>query len=166
MECGTDRNVSILKSMKIVLLCVGTLKAGPEKDLLNQFRARLSWPFEMREVSCRKTGTSDQVKSWEGELLLQAIDPDSIVIGLDERGASLTSPEFAKILDHYRNEGIKSLTFLIGGADGFSDAVRSRCQRLISFGQMTWPHLLVRGLLVEQLYRAQQILIGHPYHRV
>lgn len=142
------------------------MKAGPERDLLDQYRTRLSWPFEMREVICRKTGTSDQVKVWEGEILLQTIDPYSIVIALDERGSSLTSPEFAKVLDQYRNEGIKTLTFLIGGADGLSDAVRSRCQRLISFGRMTWPHLLVRGLLVEQLYRAQQILNGHPYHRV
>ena len=107
-----------------------------------------------------------KIKILEGELLLQAIDPDSIVIGLDERGTSLTSPEFANVFEHYRNEGIKSLTFLIGGADGLSDAVRSRCQRLLSFGRMTWPHLLVRGLLVEQIYRAQQILSGHPYHRV
>jgi 23S rRNA (pseudouridine1915-N3)-methyltransferase len=152
--------------VKIILLCVGAIKAGPEKDLLDQYRARLGWSFEMREVICRKIGGSDQIKTREGELLLQAIDPDSLVIGLDERGTSLTSPEFAKVLEHYRNEGIKSLTFLIGGADGFSDAVRSRCQRLLSFGCMTWPHLLVRGLLVEQVYRAQQILSGHPYHRV
>lgn len=152
--------------MKFILLCVGTLKAGPEKDLLDQYRTRLSWPFDMREVICRKKGTSYQVKIWEGELLLQAIESDSIVIGLDERGTSLTSPEFAKVLENYRNEGIKSLTFIIGGADGFSDPVRNRCQRLISFGHMTWPHLLVRGMLVEQIYRAQQIRIGHPYHRV
>ena len=152
--------------MKLILLCVGTLKAGPEKDLLDQYRTRLSWPFEMREVVCRKTGAPDQVKSWEGDLLLQAIEADSVVIGLDERGKSPTSPEFAHILDTYRNEGVKSLIFIIGGADGLSDAVRSRCQRLLSFGHMTWPHLLVRGLLLEQIYRAQQILIGHPYHRV
>ncbi|MBX9805311.1 MAG: 23S rRNA (pseudouridine(1915)-N(3))-methyltransferase RlmH [Alphaproteobacteria bacterium] len=152
--------------MKIILLCLGSLKAGPEKDLFEQYLTRLSWPFEMKEVICRKSGAADQVKTWEGELLLQAIDPDSLVIGLDERGSSLTSPQFARIIDTYRNEGVKSLTFLIGGADGFSEAVRARCQRLISFGQMTWPHLLVRGMLAEQLYRAQQILIGHPYHRV
>jgi 23S rRNA (pseudouridine1915-N3)-methyltransferase len=152
--------------VKLILLCVGTIKAGPEKDLLDQYRARLSGSFDMREVICRKTGAPDQIKILEGELLLHAIDPDSIVIGLDERGTSLTSPEFANILEHYRNESIKSLTFLIGGADGLSDAVRARCQRLLSFGRMTWPHLLVRGLLVEQIYRAQQILSGHPYHRV
>jgi len=120
----------------------------------------------MREVICRKIGTSDQVKKWEGELLFQAIETDSVVIGLDERGTSLSSTEFAQILEGYRNEGIKSLTFVIGGADGLSDAVRARSQRLISFGRMTWPHLLVRGMVVEQIYRAQQILIGHPYHRV
>lgn len=151
--------------MKIILLCVGTLKAGPEKDLLEQYRARLTLPFEMREVNCRKVGTPEQVKDWEGELLLQALDSDSIVIGLDERGKSFTSPQFANVLDSYRNEGIKSVTFLIGGAGGFSVAVRNRCKHLISFGAMTWPHMLVRGLLVEQLYRAQQILLGHPYHR-
>lgn len=152
--------------MKIILLCVGTLKTGPEKDLLDQYRTRLSWPFEMREVICRKSGSSDQIKAWEGDLLLQAVESDSLVIGLDERGTPLTSLEFAQTLENYRNEGIKSLTFVIGGADGFSEPVRNRCQRLISFGRMTWPHLLVRGLLVEQIYRAQQILIGHPYHRV
>lgn len=152
--------------MKLILLCVGTLKGGPEKALLDQYRARLSWPFEMREVVCRKTGLPEQIKAWEGELLLQAIESDSVVIGLDEKGKSPTSPELAQIFETYRNEGIKSLTFIIGGADGLSDAVRARCKLLISFGHMTWPHLLVRGMLVEQIYRAQQIIIGHPYHRV
>ena len=151
--------------MKLILLCAGTLKAGPEKDLLDQYRARLSWPFEVWEVVCRKTGTANQVKLWEGELLLQAVDSGSVVVGLDERGASLTSLEFSRMLERYRQEGAKSVTFLIGGADGLSDAVRNRCQHLVSFGAMTWPHLLVRGLLVEQLYRAQQILREHPYHR-
>lgn len=151
--------------MKLTLLCVGALKAGLEQDLLEQYRTRLSWPFDMREVICRKGGLPEQIKSWEGDLLLQAIESDTVVIGLDERGTSLTSLEFAKILENYRNEGLKSLTFVIGGADGFNDPVRKRCHRLISFGRMTWPHLLVRGMLVEQLYRAQQILIGHPYHR-
>ncbi|MDF3034316.1 MAG: rRNA ((1915)-N(3))-methyltransferase RlmH, partial [Alphaproteobacteria bacterium] len=134
--------------MKLILLCVGALKAGPEKDLLDQYRARLSWSFDMREVVCRKSGTSVQLKAWEGDLLLQAIEPETVAIGLDERGTSLTSFEFAQALENYRNEGIKSLTFVIGGADGLSDLVRNRCQRFISFGRMTWPHLLVRGMLV------------------
>jgi len=141
------------------------LKASPEKDLLAQYRVRLSSPFDMREVVCRKKGAPESVKSWEGELLLQAMEPDTVAIGLDEQGASLSSLEFAHILENYRIERAKSLTFVIGGADGLSDAVQKRCQRLVSLGRMTWPHLLVRGMLVEQLYRAQQILMGHPYHR-
>jgi 23S rRNA (pseudouridine1915-N3)-methyltransferase len=151
--------------MKITLLCVGNLKASLEKDLLDQYRTRLSWPFEMKEIVCRKSGPPDQVKIWEGEILLQAIEPASTVIGLDEQGDLLTSVEFAEILNTYRNEGVRSLTFVIGGADGLSDLVRKRCQRLVALGRMTWPHLLVRGLLAEQIYRAQQILAGHPYHR-
>lgn len=151
--------------MKINLVCVGNLKSGPEKALLDQYRARLSWAFEVKEVVCRKAGSAAQIKEWEGDLLLGAIDNDSVVMGLDERGKAITSLEFAKMLDSCRNQGVKSLTFVIGGADGFSNAIRKRCQHLISFGHMTWPHLLVRGMLVEQLYRAQQILIGHPYHR-
>src|SRR4051812_30049167 len=123
--------------MKLILLCVGNLKAGLEKDLIDQYRVRLNWPFEMREVICRKSGPSDQVKIWEGELLLQAIEPESVTIGLDEHGKSLTSVEFAHLLDHYRNEGTKSLTFVIGGADGLSGFVTKRCQRLIAFGRMT-----------------------------
>ena len=151
--------------MKLILLCVGNLKTGLEKDLLDQYRTRLSWPFEIKEVVCRKSGSPDQMKLWEGELLLQAIEPTSILIGLDEQGSLLTSVEFADILSFYRNEGVKSLTFIIGGADGLSDLVRKRCHRLMALGRMTWPHLLVRCLLTEQIYRAQQILAGHPYHR-
>lgn len=151
--------------MKIILLCAGTLKTGPEKDLLDQYRARLSWPFDMREVICRKKGSSAQVRAWEGDLLLQALESGTVVIGLDERGPSLSSLEFAQTLKNYQDEGVKTLTFIIGGADGLPDAVRKRCQRLLSFGHMTWPHLLVRGMLAEQIYRAQQILAGHPYHR-
>lgn len=151
--------------MRLVLLCVGSLKAGPEKNLLDQYRVRLAWPFEVREVVCRKKGVSEQVKSWEGDLLLQAMEPDTVALGLDERGVSLSSLEFAQLLEAYRTQGVKSLAFVVGGADGLSDPVQKRCQRLISFGRMTWPHLLVRGMLVEQIYRAQQILMGHPYHR-
>jgi 23S rRNA (pseudouridine1915-N3)-methyltransferase len=152
--------------MKIVLLCMGALKTGPEKALLDQYQARITWPFVIKEFVCRKTGTPEQMKNWEGELLLQALESDSIVIGLDERGKSPTSPEFAKLLDDYRIQSVKTVTFVIGGAEGLSDQVKKRCHHMISFGHMTWPHMLVRGMLAEQIYRAQQIISGHPYHRV
>lgn len=152
--------------MKMTLLCVGTLKSGPEKDLFDQYCSRLSTPLQVKEIICRKAGSPNQIKDWEGELLCQSIEADSMLIGLDERGKSYSSPEFADLIEKYRSEGVKSITFIIGGADGLTDVVRQKCHHLVSFGRMTWPHLMVRGLLAEQLYRAQQILIGHPYHRV
>jgi 23S rRNA (pseudouridine1915-N3)-methyltransferase len=151
--------------MKLILVCVGNLKAGPEKALFDHYKSRITWPFEIREVVNRKEGTAQQVKEWEGDLLMAKIEPDSVIIGLDERGKSVSSTEFAQMLGNWRDDSVRSITFIIGGADGLSDAVRQRCHRLISFGQMTWPHMLVRGMLAEQLYRSQQILIGHPYHR-
>ncbi|MBM3468881.1 MAG: 23S rRNA (pseudouridine(1915)-N(3))-methyltransferase RlmH [Alphaproteobacteria bacterium] len=151
--------------MKLILLCVGTLKSGPEKDLFDHYCARLSWPLEVKEIVCRKQGSADQIKEWEGTLLCQSLESNSFVIGLDERGKLLTSFEFAQTLEKFKLERVKTLTFVIGGADGLSDSIRSRCHHLVSFGRLTWPHMLVRGMLAEQLYRAQQILNGHPYHR-
>jgi 23S rRNA (pseudouridine1915-N3)-methyltransferase len=87
------------------------------------------------------------------------------VVALDERGAALSSAAFAERLGTWRDGGIPDLAFLIGGADGLADTVRQRAGLVLSLGLMTWPHLLARGLLLEQIYRAQQILAGHPYHR-
>lgn len=151
--------------MKLILLCVGNLKTGPEKALFDHYKSRLTWPLEVREVVCHKTGSAQQLKGWEGELLTQKIDADSVIIGLDEKGKSMSSIEFAQMLGSWRDEGVKSIIFIIGGADGLSEAVRKRCHHILSMGQLTWPHMLVRGMLAEQIYRAQQILIGHPYHR-
>lgn len=152
--------------MKRILLCVGHLKGGPEKDLLEQYRTRLNGAFDMKEVVCRKKGSVEQVKEWEGALLMEALDPGSVVIGLDEQGDMMSSQAFSEVLQKFENQGVKTLTFVVGGADGLSLDVRKKCQSFISFGRMTWPHLLVRGMLVEQLYRAQQIKAGHPYHKV
>jgi 23S rRNA (pseudouridine1915-N3)-methyltransferase len=86
-------------------------------------------------------------------------------VALDERGKALPSEAFAAKIGDWRDRGAGDLAFLIGGADGHGDAVRARADFLLAFGPMTWPHMLVRGMLAEQLYRAQQILAGHPYHR-
>ena len=86
-------------------------------------------------------------------------------MALDERGRSLSSAAFADYLGRRRDEGVADLAFVIGGADGLAERVRSRADLVLSLGAPTWPHLLVRGLLAEQLYRAQSILAGHPYHR-
>jgi 23S rRNA (pseudouridine1915-N3)-methyltransferase len=101
----------------------------------------------------------------EGELLLAQVPNGAALIVLDERGKTLESTKFAQRLAAWRDEGRSHLTFLIGGADGHSENIRNRADFLLSLGMMTWPHMLVRGMLVEQLYRAECILANHPYHR-
>lgn len=152
--------------MKTYILALGHLKQGPEKTLIEEYARRLSFPCTIREFSVRKSLPPAQLKEAESNLLLSAIPENSFVIALDERGKDLSSQQFAALIGKVQGEGTsKSLTFFIGGADGHSDALRNRADCLLSFGKLTWPHLLVRILLVEQLYRAQQILAGHPYHR-
>ena len=100
----------------------------------------------------------------ESDRLLRAIQPGDVVVALDERGEPATSASFAQKLGGWRDAG-QEVTFLIGGADGLDDALRARADWQLALGRLTWPHLLVRLLLVEQLYRASTILAGHPYHR-
>lgn len=151
--------------MKLLLAAVGHLKSGPEKTLCDQYQQRLTWPFAVKEVVCKKSLSGEALKQAEADLLLQVIPVDSAVIALDERGESLTSQQFAKMIAQFQENSTKTLTFTIGGADGLSAKMRDRSSRLISFGQLTWPHMLVRVMLIEQLYRSQQILANHPYHR-
>lgn len=104
-------------------------------------------------------------KAREAELILRALPPGARLFALDERGEEWSSEEFAERLRGLRDAGIAELAFAIGGADGLDRAVLDRADKIVSLGRMTWPHLLARGMLLEQLYRAQQILLGHPYHR-
>jgi 23S rRNA (pseudouridine1915-N3)-methyltransferase len=144
--------------MKFQILAVGQLKQGPEKDLLDQYRKRITWPLTIKELTPRKPSDTTP-------LILENIPASSAVVALDERGKNFSSLEFSELIQDYLNSGIKNLSFLIGGADGFEEAVRAKADHLISFGRLTWPHMLVRALLVEQLYRCQQIINRHPYHR-
>jgi 23S rRNA (pseudouridine1915-N3)-methyltransferase len=159
--------------VKIVILAVGRLKAGPERDLVQRYVGRfeagaralgLSGPVivEMPESQAR---SPTERKVQEAQLLLAALPEQAQAIRLDERGETLGSAAFARDIGQWRDAGRKSLAFIIGGADGLGDAVAERVPRCLSFGAMTLPHQLVRVLLLEQLYRAQTILSGHPYHR-
>jgi 23S rRNA (pseudouridine1915-N3)-methyltransferase len=151
--------------MRITIVAVGRLRAGPEKALVDHFSKRISWPLEIREVEEKKNLTGNALKRREGELLLENCPTSSQIIALDERGKGISSRAFAKRVSDWQDDGIGDLSVLIGGADGLDDAVRKRADLTVSFGRLTWPHMLVRGMLVEQLYRAQQIIAGHPYHR-
>lgn len=105
------------------------------------------------------------LKAREGELILAALPSGIPFVALDERGIQWSSRAFAERIAVWRDQGSPELAFAIGGADGLHSAVLDRANVTLSLGSMTWPHLLVRGMLLEQLYRAQQILAGHPYHR-
>jgi len=151
--------------MHLWLIAVGRLRTGPEQALVRHYAERLVSPVETREVEEKRRLPAAELREREGALLLAALPNGATAVALDTRGKVLTSEDFAARIARWRDGGIADLAFLIGGADGLSDAVRKRAELVLSLGAMTWPHLLVRGMLLEQLYRAQQILAGHPYHR-
>jgi 23S rRNA (pseudouridine1915-N3)-methyltransferase len=155
--------------VKITMAAVGRLRPGAELDLFSDYQTRFDrtgralglGPLELREVEAKKGGMTA-----EAGLLQKAAGEASVKVALDERGKVMTSPEFAQVLARWRDDGRPSVAFLIGGADGLAPALRRDCDQLLSFGKMVWPHMLVRVMLAEQLYRAASILAGSPYHRV
>jgi 23S rRNA (pseudouridine1915-N3)-methyltransferase len=151
--------------MRIVVAAVGKFRRQPERELYDAFVKRISWPITLKEVEERDPLPAPKRKQREGVKLLAALPEGATVVALDERGKALTSADFAKRVGRWRDDGVGDLAFVIGGADGLDASVLDRAQLTLSLGAMTWPHLMVRALLAEQLYRAQSILAGHPYHR-
>jgi len=151
--------------MRVLILAVGRLKSGPLLELQREYAQRFTWPLEIREVEERRALAPAERKAREGELLLGALPEGALPVALDERGKPLGSRDFAQQLGRWREAGTKTLAFILGGADGLPRPVLERAALTLSLGAMTWPHLLARTLLLEQLYRSQQILAGHPYHR-
>ncbi|MES2252773.1 MAG: 23S rRNA (pseudouridine(1915)-N(3))-methyltransferase RlmH [Pseudomonadota bacterium] len=144
--------------MKYVLIAVSDMRNGVEKDLFDQYQKRLTRSLTVIELKQRNCPPSEAAD------ILKHITTDDWVCALDERGQSVTSREFAQRIGN-AEQTFKRLIFIIGGADGLAPDVRARANFCLSFGKLTWPHLLVRGLLAEQLYRCQQIAVNHPYHR-
>lgn len=155
--------------MRVHVCAVGRMRSGPERVLTDDYLDRFGktgrplglGPASVHEVEDRKGGGMEA----EGALLVRAIPAGAIVCVLDERGAPLSSPEFAARLADWRDAGRQDLAFVIGGADGIAPDLRARSGFALSFGRMVWPHMLVRVMLAEQLYRAATILSGGPYHR-
>jgi 23S rRNA (pseudouridine1915-N3)-methyltransferase len=156
--------------MRLHLCAVGRLRTGPERDIVDDYLQRCDrtgrplglGPVTEHEVEDKRGGGM----ATEAELLARAVPAGSALVVLDERGKTLSSPEFATQLALWRDSGRQDAAFVIGGADGIDTALRSRADLAISFGRMVWPHMLVRVMLAEQLYRATTILAGGPYHRV
>ena len=155
--------------MRLHVCAVGRLRSGPGRVLADDYYARFNrtgrplglGPLVEVEVEDKKHGGMLA----EAELLTRAIPTGSLILTLDERGQSLTSPAFAARLAQWRDGGTQDLALIIGGADGIAPDLRARATFALSFGAMVWPHLLVRVMLAEQLYRAATILAGGPYHR-
>jgi len=154
--------------MRVHLIAVGRLRAGPERDLVQDYLTRFDrtgrvlglGPVSVVEVEDKK----NLGMAGEGELLARAVPAGAVLVCLDERGRGMTSPEFAALLAGWRDQA-QEVAFVIGGADGIDPGLRARADLSLSFGSMVWPHLLVRVMLAEQLYRAATILGGGPYHR-
>ena len=151
--------------MRLTIACVGRLKAGPEKTLLDGYLARLNWPVTVREVEEKRPLPAPERKKREAELLTRIVPPGARRVALDERGRDLSSAALASLLQSWQEQRTSETAFLIGGADGLDPNLLQQTELRLSLGRMTWPHILVRVMLAEQLYRAQSILAGHPYHR-
>jgi 23S rRNA (pseudouridine1915-N3)-methyltransferase len=159
--------------VRIVIAAVGRLKAGHERDLAERYRDRAMKAgralgfrdlevLELRESRARET---EQRRSEEAIALATILPDGALVIALDAGGKNLDSPTIAADLAAWRDTGRASVAFLIGGADGLGPRIKARADFTFAFGAATWPHQLVRIMLLEQLYRAMTILSGHPYHR-
>lgn len=151
--------------MRLSLIAVGRDRDMAVDTLVERYRERSPWPLNLQTVDVKKGLKGDPLKAAEGDLLLAKVPDGAKVVALDERGKDLTSIQLAVRLGGWRDDGSRDIAFLIGGADGFDARIRERADLVLRLGRLTWPHMMVRAMLAEQLYRAQMILNGHPYHR-
>jgi 23S rRNA (pseudouridine1915-N3)-methyltransferase len=156
-----NRNATI----RIVILAIGKQRRGTLGELQALYAGRLNPPPTIVELEEKRKLPPAQLVMREAELILAALPPDCHLVALDEKGAQWSSRDLAERLAIWRDQGVATVTFAIGGAEGLGRPVIEQADAVLALGAMTWPHLLVRGMLLEQLYRAQQILAGHPYHR-
>jgi 23S rRNA (pseudouridine1915-N3)-methyltransferase len=159
--------------MRLLLICVGRPKAGPERDLAARYVERAAAAgraigfsgVELREAGESRAARPDDRKREEAKMIRGLLAPPANVIALDENGTQMTSRGLATELGRARDQAIASAAFVIGGPDGLEPAFLASASLTLSFGAMTWPHQLMRIMAAEQIYRAVTILSGHPYHR-
>ena len=159
--------------MRVIVICIGRLKQGPERELAERYRERFDdigrklgfRGLEIHEISesrARDTAT----RMAEEAAAISALLPEKyVLVALDERGNNVDSASFARHLGRWRDQSVANTIFVIGGADGLSPELQRNAKLRVAFGSATWPHQMVRVMLLEQIYRAATILAGHPYHR-
>jgi 23S rRNA (pseudouridine1915-N3)-methyltransferase len=160
--------------MHLIVISIGKLKQGPERELAERYRDRFDdigrklgfRSLTIHEISeSRARDTATRINE-EAAAIAALIPEKAVIVALDERGSSIDSASFARHLGRWRDESVPHNVFVIGGADGLSPELRRKAKLSIAFGSATWPHQMVRVMLLEQIYRAATILAGHPYHRV
>jgi 23S rRNA (pseudouridine1915-N3)-methyltransferase len=159
--------------MRLVVIAVGRLKQGPERELADRYRKRCDEigrklgfrDIEIHEIAEGRARDAATRLTEESAAISAAIPEKSVLVTLDERGENIASQDFADRLGRWRDQSVGTAVFVIGGADGLSPDLRRKESLRIAFGAATWPHQMVRIMLFEQLYRAATILAGHPYHR-
>jgi len=151
--------------MNITILAVGRMKKGPEKNLWDFYARRLRWSLILKEVEVKNSFGAEQIKRKEADLLLSKVPKGAFLITMDQKGLALSSVDFANNILDWQDGGINDLAIAIGGSEGLDNVILDKANLSISMGSMTWPHMLARVMLLEQVYRAQCILNGHPYHK-
>lgn len=152
--------------MNILISSIGKItRQEPEQQIIDEYRKRLAWKLQITELSDKKIAASDTRKQQESQLILQSIPKGYFLITLDETGKNLTSEEFAKYISSLQTASQSNIAFAIGGAYGHSQELLAKSNYVMALGKMTMSHKLAKVMLIEQLYRAQTIISGHPYHK-
>ncbi|MEZ5691099.1 MAG: 23S rRNA (pseudouridine(1915)-N(3))-methyltransferase RlmH [Rickettsiales bacterium] len=150
--------------MKIAINAIGKLKKNsPEYQIFHEYIKRTNWKIECNEFNIKNSGGKQKDK--ENEVLVNACSGYEYIVALDESGKLLSSQQFATNISDIQQRGISSVAFIIGGADGLTEETLGKVNLIWSFGRVTWPHMLVRALLAEQIYRCYCLISNHPYHR-
>lgn len=150
--------------MKITISAIGRMKKSDLCNILESYRKRIPWDINIKEMEEKRPLPKEKLMKSESDMLLASIPQGSKKIVLDEKGENLTSIELSQKLEKWKDEG-SNITFLIGGANGHDKVLLEQADYKLSLGGMTWPHMLIRVMLMEQIYRAYSILNSHPYHR-
>jgi 23S rRNA (pseudouridine1915-N3)-methyltransferase len=159
--------------MRLIVIAVGRLKQGPERELAERYHKRFDeigrklgfQDLKINEIPESRARDAGSRIAEEAAAISAAVPPKSVLVALDERGDSIDSTNFARQLGQWRDDQVANTIFMIGGADGLSPELRRMAKLRLAFGSATWPHQMVRVMLLEQVYRAATILAGHPYHR-